>query len=86
MMSSAAKASMIKPPEVVADNAATDAVVPGPVTGITASMEPASSAEGVEVEGGRGDLTVFFAIGMVINVLLVTAFLVWAVGQWRKKK
>ena len=31
-------------------------------------------------------MTVFFAIGMVINVLMVTAFLVWAVGQWRKKK
>ncbi len=36
--------------------------------------------------GEREDLTVFFAIGVVVDVLLVTAFLAWAVGQWRKKK
>jgi len=47
---------------------------PGPGTGTTA------------VGNGREDLTVFFSIGVVIDVLLVTAFLVWAVGQWRKTK
>jgi hypothetical protein len=34
----------------------------------------------------REDLTVFFTIGVVVDVLLVTAFLVWAVGQWRKPR
>jgi len=36
--------------------------------------------------GGREDLSVFFSIGVVVDVLLVTVFLVWAVGQWRKTK
>jgi len=34
--------------------------------------------------GGRENLTVFFSIGIAIDVLLVTLFLVWAVRQWRK--
>ncbi len=31
-------------------------------------------------------ITGFFAIGMVINILLVTAYLVWACKQWGKKE
>lgn len=31
-------------------------------------------------------LTIFFMIGMVINVLFIILFLVWAVRQWRKHK
>jgi len=85
-MPSGVKTSMIKPPAAGAENAGVDNAVPGSSTDISASIAPGSAAEGVEVEDGRGDLTVFFAIGMVINVLMVTAFLVWAVGQWRKKK
>ena len=27
----------------------------------------------------------FFAIGMVINLIVLTAFAVWAVKQWNKK-
>ncbi len=80
------KTSMINQPAAGAEKAGVDAAVPGSATGISASMAPGSAAERVEVEDGRGDMTVFFAIGMVINVLMVTAFLVWAVGQWRKKK
>ncbi|VAW81158.1 hypothetical protein MNBD_GAMMA14-890 [hydrothermal vent metagenome] len=38
------------------------------------------------VTGGREDLSTFFSIGVVIDVLLLTAFLIWAVGQWRKTK
>lgn len=34
----------------------------------------------------REDLTVFFSIGVLLDILLVTAFLVWAVRQWRKTK
>ncbi|GMQ89410.1 MAG: hypothetical protein BMS9Abin09_0890 [Gammaproteobacteria bacterium] len=47
---------------------------------------PVSGVEGAVASGGREDLTVFFTIGVIANVLLVTVFLVWAVGQWRKKK
>jgi len=80
------KTSMTNLPAAEAENAGVDTAVPGSATDISASMAPGSGAEGVEVENGRGDLTVFFAIGMVINVLMVTAFLIWAIGQWRKKK
>jgi len=34
----------------------------------------------------REDLTVFFSIGIVIDILLLTLFAVWAVGQWRKPR
>ncbi len=30
------------------------------------------------------DMTGFFAIGAIIDVLLVIAFIVWALRQWRK--
>ena len=80
------KTSMTSLPAAEAENAGLDTAVPGSAAEISASMAPVSGAEGVEVEDGRGDLTVFFAIGMVINVLMVTSFLLWAVGQWRKKK
>ncbi|GEM_PF-3174808 len=53
----------------------------GPGTGI-----PGAAEEGAAVNHGREDLTAFFTIGVVIDVLLVVAFLVWAVGQWRKQK
>jgi hypothetical protein len=32
----------------------------------------------------RRNLTVFFAIGIALNLLLITLFAVWAIGQWRK--
>jgi len=51
------------------------------------SAGTADSGTGSTVANGeREDLTVFFAIGVIVDVLLVTAFLAWAVGQWRKKK
>lgn len=53
---------------------------------VTGVLEPVSGAEGVVVPDGREDLTVFFTIGVIVDVLLVTVFLVWAVGQWRKTK
>jgi len=28
----------------------------------------------------------FFAIGVVINIVLVTAYFIWAYRQWKKKK
>jgi len=55
----------------------------GAVTGVS---EPVRGAGSTAVNDGREDLTVFFAIGIIVDVLLVTAFLLWAVGQWRKTK
>jgi hypothetical protein len=58
----------------------------GPVSGLPLSMSPVSGT-GVRVANDtRGNLTGFFVIGMIINVLLITLFLIWAVGQWRKTK
>jgi len=38
------------------------------------------------VDTGDNGLTGFFAIGMVINVLLITAYVIWACKQWGKKE
>jgi len=39
------------------------------------------------VDAGSDSLvTGFFAIGMVINILLVTAYLIWACKHWGKKE
>ena len=32
----------------------------------------------------KRDLTGFWVIGILINIVVMTAFVVWAVGQWRK--
>jgi len=50
--------------------------VAGPVSGSGARTE----------DDARKNMTGFFVIGMIINVLLITLFLIWAVGQWRKTK
>ncbi len=55
-------------------------------TGIVAESSVADTKDMAAVTGGRDDLTTFFSIGVVIDVLLLTAFLIWAVGQWRKTK
>lgn len=56
----------------------------GAVADTPVSVFPDAGEEGVAVGGGRDDLTVFFSIGVAVDVLLVAAFLVWAVRQWRK--
>jgi hypothetical protein len=32
----------------------------------------------------RDDLTAFFAVGIVINIVMITAYFVWAFKQWGK--
>ena len=59
---------------------------PGNSLAIAEAGVSESVAEITVVSGGREDLTVFFAIGLVLDVFLVAAFLVWAVGQWHKTK
>ena len=40
----------------------------------------------LEADAGREDLTAFFSIGIIVDVLLIAAFVIWAVGQWRKTR
>lgn len=32
----------------------------------------------------REDLSVFFTIGMTINIVMVIAFFIWGIKQWKK--
>lgn len=50
------------------------------------SAEAVSAAAGATASGEKKDLTSFFLIGFIVNILLIGAFLFWAVGQWRKTK
>ena len=54
--------------------------------GISKLSGPVSVAGERAANDKREDLTGFFVIGMIINVLVITLFLIWAVGQWRKTK
>ena len=72
--------------EALAENGRAAAGTPGPVTDIPGALPAATGAGGVAGTAGRKDLTVFFSIGVIVDVLLVTAFLVWAAGQWSKSR
>ena len=52
----------------------------------TVPVAPLPGARGDAGGGEPKDLTAFFAIGFIINILLICAFIYWAVGQWRKAK
>ncbi|MCO6411371.1 MAG: hypothetical protein J5I92_01380 [Thiogranum sp.] len=62
--------------------------------GSTPPQQAATGAEGKgaaavpepTASGAREDLTVFFSIGIVINLLVLTLFVVWAIGQWRRSR
>jgi hypothetical protein len=60
--------------------------VAGPVSVLPLSMSPVSGSGVRTADDARKNMTGFFVIGMIINVLLITLFLIWAVGQWRKTK
>ena len=55
-----------------------------PAAGASVTKIPDPVAKEMPVNDDREDLTAFFFIGAIIDVLLVAAFLIWAVGQWRK--
>lgn len=57
-----------------------------PATGIPLPIYPEAGTGGVAIDDGREDLTVFFAIGVLVDIILVAFFVVWAVGQWSKTK
>ncbi|MCK4703859.1 MAG: hypothetical protein KAT90_00130 [Gammaproteobacteria bacterium] len=37
-----------------------------------------------EVKSEKGDLSVFFGIGMTVNIIMIVSFFIWAVKQWKK--
>ena len=37
-----------------------------------------------DIQHEKEDLTVFFGIGMTINIVMITSFFIWAVKQWGK--
>jgi len=53
-----------------------------PVAGSTLAVHSEQPAPAIEME--RGDLTAFFSVGIVINIVMVTAYFIWAYKQWRK--
>jgi len=46
--------------------------------------ESAVAEPEMEADQNKDKLTIFFSIGLVINILLMTLFGIWAVRQWRK--
>ncbi|MGI9317175.1 MAG: FeoB-associated Cys-rich membrane protein [bacterium] len=39
-----------------------------------------------EVAAKEDSLVGFFAVGMIINIALVAAYVIWAYKQWKRKK
>ena len=57
----------------------------------TADSSPAASSIAVHseqpapvIEAERDDLTSFFAVGVVVNIVMITAYFFWAYKQWGK--
>ena len=74
------------------ETAEQSAMIPGVETGMntvdslstvsTLELHSEQPAPVIEVE--RDDLTAFFAVGIVINLVMITAYFVWAYKQWGK--
>ena len=37
-----------------------------------------------EINHDKEDLSVFFGIGMIVNIAMITSFFIWAFKQWKK--
>mgnify|MGYP001812137981 CR=1 FL=1 len=48
----------------------------------TLAVHSEQPAPVVEIE--RDDLTAFFAVGVVVNIVMITAYFFWAFKQWGK--
>ena len=42
------------------------------------------ASQGKEILSGDRELGTFFLIGLIINLIMMTSFAVWAIGQWRQ--
>ena len=72
--------------EALAENGRTVTEAPGPATNIPESISGNSGKKDTTPSDDRKDLTVFFSIGVIVDILLIAAFLIWAAGQWSKTK
>lgn len=54
--------------------------VQSPDNGISSQMVKSAS----EMQYEREDMSVFFGIGMAINIVMIVSFFIWAVKQWKK--
>ena len=64
----------------------TTAVTPGAGANTAAARPADADTAGAATDDGGKDLTVFFVIGIAVNIIMITAFLFWAAGQWRKTR
>ena len=72
--------SVLTPRVQVDETGSLKAAEPGSTyTGHSESIAPVHEAE-------REDLIGFFAIGIVINIILVSAYFIWAYRQLKKKR
>ncbi|MCP4696360.1 MAG: hypothetical protein GY862_05885 [Gammaproteobacteria bacterium] len=55
-----------------------------PVYSVSDSSAAPSSVQAQPSDAKEKRLPVFFIVGFVINILLITAFIAWAVKEWRK--
>lgn len=52
----------------------------------SSTVEPPDNTQAERmVSTHNKDLTAFFAVGMVINILIVGAFIIWGFKQWKRK-
>ena len=72
--------------ETMAENGRTVTEAAGPATNIPESISGNSGKKDTTPSDDSKDLTVFFSIGVIVDILLVAAFLIWAAGQWSKTK
>ena len=49
----------------------------------TLTTRSEQTADGQEV-GHNGPTVTFFAIGVVLNIVMITAYFIWAYRQWKK--
>jgi len=47
---------------------------------------PYSDTAAQPPDGRKKDLTVFFSVGVIADLLLVAAFVAWAIRQWRNSR
>ena len=51
---------------------------------IDTSADSKQASNPKEILHGDRELGAFFIIGLIINLIMMTTFAVWAIGQWRQ--
>ena len=50
----------------------------------TTNLSSSSNQQKKQVLAADRELDSFFIIGLIINIIMMTSFVIWAVGQWRQ--